>query len=318
MAAQKKSPDVILGTMTFGSQVDEKTAEGMAGMFFDAGHVRLDTAYRYNDGKTEKILGRILKRVPRDKFIIDSKAHPGDGGGLAPRRLAQQLESSLMRLNIDHVDLFYLHAPDSETPLAVTLDACQTLYRQGKFRQLGLSNYPSWQAADAWHVCRANGWILPTVYQGMYNAVTRAIEAELLTALKNYCMRFYAYNPLAGGLLTGKYEEVEKLPDAGRFALLDFYQDRYWKERYFAALENIREAVDGAGLSMAEAALRWICHGSSLSAEDGDGIILGASGIEQLASNINAIRQGANPPEVASAFDDAWAIARPDCPTYFR
>ena len=318
MSEKDLPPEIVLGTMTFGNQVNEKTAERMVGMFLGAGHTRLDTAYRYNDGKTEEMLGRILKGLSRDKFVIDSKAHPGEGGGLHPRQLERQLHLSLERLQTDCIDLFYLHAPDSQTPVAATLEACEKLHRQGKFRNLGLSNYPAWQVADIRHLCQTNGWISPTVYQGMYNAITRGIEPELVPSIRYFGLGFYAYNPLAGGLLTGKYERPDRLPDTGRFALLEFYQDRFWNDLYFDALAQVRDAAGRCGVSMAEAALRWLCYHSPLDAGKGDGIILGASSPEQLDSNLNACRNGAIPEELVAAFDEAWRIAQPRCPRYFR
>src|SRR5690606_26118365 len=103
-------------------------------------------------------------------------------------------------------DIFYLHFPDHKTPLEETLKACQKLYEEGKFKELGLSNYSSWQVSEIYNMCKNNGWVLPTVYQGMYNVITRDVEKELFPCIRYYNMRFYSYNPLAGGLLTERYD----------------------------------------------------------------------------------------------------------------
>ena len=229
-------PALVLGAMTFGDQVDEKTAGRIIDAFLDAGHNMIDTAFAYADGRSEEILGRLLSPAKRQRVSLATKAKPLGDGGLNPAHVRHQLEMSLRRLQTDRVDLFYLHFPDNATPITTTLAECQKLYEEGKFRALGLSNYAAWQVVDIHHLCQRNGWVTPTVYQGMYNAMTRAVESELLPALSATGMVFYAYNPLAGGLLAGKHREIDSYPRQGRFALRENYRDRYWKEGYFEAL----------------------------------------------------------------------------------
>lgn len=109
------------------------------------------------------------------------------------------------------------------------LEACNNLYREGKFRELGLSNFPAWMVVDVWHICHKNGWVLPTVFEGIYNPLTRKAETELNECLNHFGIRFYAYNPMAGGLLTGRYGRYEDAPTDGRFTHRPNYQKRYWK-----------------------------------------------------------------------------------------
>lgn len=312
-----RTPRVILGTMTFGKQVDQKQSARMVEAFLARGHVELDTAYSYVDGKTEEILGQILPAVS-GRLILATKANPWAGGGLNPESVREQLETSLRRLRREAVDIFYLHAPDLNTPISVTLAACQSLFREGKFKELGLSNYAAWQVADICHICRRESWVCPTVYQGMYNAITRDVERELFPALRAFGLRFYAYNPLAGGLLTGKHTDVHVEPAEGRFSGNPMYLERYWKAVYFGAVQRIREACRDAGLAMTAAALRWAMRHSMMRAELGDGCILGASTLVHLEENLTAVEGDALPPEVTRAFDEAWADARPACPKYFR
>ena len=216
------------------------------------------------------------------------------------------------------MDLFYLHSPDNATPLEATLEACARLHAAGRFRRLGLSNYAAWQVADAYHLCRRHGWPLPEVYQGMYNAVTRDVEAELLPCLRHLGMSFYAYNPLAGGLLTGRYLGATEVPSQGRFSEQANYVPRYWQPAYLTAMEGVQAACEAAGIGMAAAALAWMRHHSNLDATAGDAVILGASTLEQLAANLDACRGGALDDTVVQALDAAWESCRPDCPPYFR
>lgn len=318
MKLDRETPAVILGTMNFGKQVDEPTADRMVGMFLEKGHVEIDTAYRYCDGMTEEILGRILPPSRRQKIYLATKVYPEGDGGLRPEQIVKQVGISLKRLKTDYVDLLYLHAPDPKTPVEVTLESCERLFRQGKFRELGLSNYAAWQVVDAWHICKQNGWVMPVVYQGMYNGITRDVERELFPAIRALGIRFYAYNPLAGGFLSGKYKDTQTKPSESRFALTPLYMDRYWKESYFNAGDRIRNACAQSGLAMDDAALRWINHHSFLKTAKRDGLIIAATNLIQFERNLQNCERGPLPREVVEAFDLAWEIARCDCPQYFR
>ncbi|CAM9971771.1 unnamed protein product [Hapterophycus canaliculatus] len=173
--------------------------------FLAAGFDEIDTAILYQDGKTEETLGEI----GMEKFRVAAKANPWykeDASndfftptyGLRPDLLKEQLRKSIQVLGVPSVDLFYLHAPDRNIPIEDTLRAVHELRsEEGLFREWGVSNYTAWETVDIWHICKANGWQTPAVYQGMYNALTREVERELLPALKKLGMRFYAYNPLA-------------------------------------------------------------------------------------------------------------------------
>ncbi len=317
MNSETDVPRIILGTMNFGEQVDEHAAERMLSMFLDRGYREVDTAYRYANGASEEILGRLLTPERRGKVYLATKAHPQGGGGLGPENIVEQVNTSLRRLKTDYVDLLYLHAPDTKIRIEVTLEACERLYKQGKFRELGLSNYASWQVADVWHLCRQNGGVIPSVYQGRYNAITRDVEGELFPAVRHFGIRFYAYNPLAGGLLTGRYHQIGNVPREGRFALKTAYRDRFWKKSYFDALEVIQDASEQAGLPMIQIALSWILHYSFLRGPSGDGVILAASNLKQWESNLAGLR-GELPVNVREALDRAWEKARQDHPAYFR
>uniref|UniRef100_A0A8B9EYE8 Aldo-keto reductase family 7 like (gene/pseudogene) n=1 Tax=Anser cygnoides TaxID=8845 RepID=A0A8B9EYE8_ANSCY len=147
--------------------------------------------------------------VPSPPVEVATKANPWDGKTLKPESVRSQLDESLRRLKRTSVELFYLHAPDHGTPVEETLRACNELHKEGKFKELGLSNYAAWEVAEICTICKYNNWLMPTVYQGMYNATTRQVETELFPCLRHYGLRFYAYNPLAG---TGRSTILKELP----------------------------------------------------------------------------------------------------------
>jgi aflatoxin B1 aldehyde reductase len=314
---QTDVPRIILGAMNFGEQVDEVAADRMLAMFLDRDYKEIDTAYKYNDGASEDILGRILTPQRRSKVYLATKASPLSGGGLGTESIVAQVNTSLRRLKTDYVDLLYLHAPDPKTRIEVTLEACEKLYKEGKFREFGLSNYASWQVADIWHLCTRNGWTIPTLYQGRYNAITRDVESELFPAARKFGIRFYAYNPLSGGLLTGRYSQIGSVPKEGRFALKSQYLERFWRVSYFDAIKVVREASEQAGLSMVQIALRWLMQHSFLKGQSGDGVIIAASNLKQWEYNLNSL-SGELPMKVLEAIDQAWQKARHDCPSYSR
>jgi aflatoxin B1 aldehyde reductase len=308
----------ILGTMTFGDQVDDDTAQTLLESFFAAGNRELDTAYQYCEGRTEEMLGRLLPSLASAKPYIASKVNPWNDEGLQAQQVKQQFDEILRRLGREDIDLLYLHSPDLETPVEQTLEACFALYERGRFRHFGLSNYAAWQVAEVVETCRRHGWMEPRVYQGMYNALTRDVERELFPCLRNYGMCFYAYNPLAGGLLSGKHRALEDDPDSGRFAPDRGYRDRYWKSDYFQVLDELQRACADNGPRPVEVAMNWLCNHSLLDADAGDGIILGVSKIEHLAENMNACGGAPLDPALVDILDRGWQLVKPDCFRYFR
>lgn len=308
---------IVLGTMNFGPQLDLESSRKMVNVFLKTGCVELDTAYVYNGGTTEEYLGSILPDI-QSEYYIATKVHPRITGKLDRETIVMELNESLRRMNRKSVDLLYFHFPDAKTPINEALETIAELHVQGKIKEFGLSNYPAWQVVDIWNKCELMGCIKPTVYQGMYNALCRNVEPELFPAIRSLGMRFYAFNPLAGGLLTGKQLNFEAAPEEGRFSRLKSYRDRYWKHSYFDALNEIKVACDKEGIAMVEAAYRWLTNHSMLSAIEGDGILLGASRIEQMEQNMLAAQKEELPQSILDAMDAAWEIAKPDSPSYFK
>lgn len=223
--------------------------------------------------------------------------------------------------------ILYIHAADRSTPFSETLEALDKLHKAGKFVRLGLSNYTAFEVAEVVMLCRANGWVRPTIYQGMYNAITRGIEAELVPCLRRYGLELVVYNPLAGGLFSGKIKSKDLVPTEGRFSDANGtgcnYRGRYFKDSTFEALRVVEAAVAAhPGLTMIETALRWTRHHSALrvgaAGGAGDGIIVGVSSLEQLGGNLDNLEKGPLPDDVVAALDKAWHIAKADAPNYWH
>lgn len=307
---------LILGTMTFGESVFDPEIEDFINVFLDEGYDELDTAYVYNNGDCERLLGEVMANIHKP-YKIATKVNPRISGKLDADAAYTQINESLQRMNVECVDTVYLHFPDPATPVVSVLSAMADLYKQGKFKELGLSNYPAWMVADVWHICDNNGWVKPTVYEGIYNPLTRKAESELNMALNHFGLRFYAYNPLAGGILTGRYANFEDKPGDGRFTHRPNYQGRYWKKSYFDAVKVLEEATQKHGITIIEATYRWMAYHSMLNGERGDGILIGASKLHHLKQNMASLKAGPLPEDVVTAFETAWQITKENSPEYF-
>ena len=308
----------ILGTMNFGPQVTLDESVEMTEHFMNRGHHEFDTAYVYNSGDSEKFLGEAVKQLTQKRAKVATKVNPRVTGKLDAKSIKEQLLISLERLQCSSIETLYLHFPDPSTPLGVTLKACAELHQQGYFEKLGLSNYPAWEVVHIWHICDKNGWPLPSVYQGLYNGLSRNVESELIPALRGLGMSFYAYNPLAGGILAGKYAGFNTDPSPGRFTHRPNYKQRYWKEEFFNGLQILQDACQNTGVTLVEAALRWLSEHSALDSQKGDGILIGASSLSQLQENLDFIERGPLPSTVIDAFESAWHYSKSQAPPYFR
>ena len=220
--------------------------------------------------------------------------------------------------------LLYLHRPDRGTPFVETLEAIDKLHKAGKFVKFGISNFTAYEVAEVVMTCKYNGWVRPTVYQGMYNVITRNIETELFVACRRYGLDIVIYNPIAGGLFSGKIKSKDIVPESGRFSDVskfsgDAYRKRYFRESTFKALQVIEAAIEKHNLSMIETALRWTVHHSQLKIKDGnDGILIGVSSVEQLENNLDNLEKGPLPEEVVQALDEAWRVSKADSTEYWH
>jgi aryl-alcohol dehydrogenase-like predicted oxidoreductase len=305
------------GTMTFGAQADQATSARMVDQCLEAGVNFFDTANMYNLGRAEIVLGQALGNR-RSQVIVASKVRnrmgeAPDDAGLSRAAIRKALDASLKRLGTDYVDLYYLHAPDYDTPIDETLEAMDEAVRSGKVRYPAISNYAAWQICEILWLSEKKGYQPPKISQPMYNVVARAIEDEYLPFCKRFGISVIPYNPLAGGLLTGK-QSREKGPIEGtRFDKNTLYLGRYWHDDYFAAVEELRTVARDAGKSLVELALQWL-----LGREQVDSVILGASRPEQLAENLRAFESGRLDDATLARCDEVWKRLRGITPKYNR
>jgi aryl-alcohol dehydrogenase-like predicted oxidoreductase len=309
-----KVSEICLGTMTFGYQCDEATSFAIMNKAADHGVYFFDTADVYpvppspeTAGRTEEIVGRWLKGR-RDRYVVATKCRmrvgtgPNDEG-LSRLHILRACEDSLHRLQTDVIDLYQPHSPDPETPPDETLRALDDLVRQGKVRYLGCSNFPAWQVALALGSSQQHGWARYDCVQPRYNLLWREIEAELLTLCRDQGLGVIAYNPLAGGFLTGKYQSVERPHEGTRFALGktgELYRERYWQEAQLAAVQNLERFLKPRGKSLLQAALAWVLGQAGITSA-----IVGASKPEQLDQSLAAAEVQLDAEERA-ACDRVW------------
>jgi aryl-alcohol dehydrogenase-like predicted oxidoreductase len=310
---------LALGTMTFGDTVGADVAATMVGVALEAGVTMIDTANGYAGGATESMLAGLLKGR-RDQVRLATKAgmpHPDAGGRppLSASALRASLEGSLRRLDVERVDLFYLHQPDRATPLEETLATVAELVAEGKVGSLGVSNFAAWQIAEVNHTADRVGAPRPVVAQQLYNLVARRLEEEYFEFAASTGLQTMVYNPLGGGLLSGKHSFGER-PTEGRFGdsrLAQMYTERYWNPQLFAAIDTLGRIADEAGMPLSELALRWL-----LGQERVSSVLLGGSKVSHLRANLAAAAKGPLPEDVVKACADVGVVLRGPMPAYNR
>ena len=329
-ASPSTAVQLYLGTMTFGwkgqtsSPVDQNMADQMVQRFAsnakDDNAVLIDTARIYAGGETEKILGNsLVKGFAGSQVKVGSKAHPRQPGGLSEKGIMNQLETSLEALGVNTLYEYYLHQPDTEHSLLESLTCLDELMKKGIIERVGMSNYAASEMERAFLLCEEHNLSKPSVYQGLYNPLNRLVEDDLLPILKKNNCSFIAYNPLAAGLLTGKHKNNGDDVPAGRFKNNQNYLPRFYTDANFEAVDVIRKSCDIAGISMVEATFKWLLHHSALDGSYKDGILIGASSMIQLESNIKACDEDELLPQnVLDAFDEAWSIMSSDSDEVFK
>src|SRR5262249_34458018 len=293
-----KISEVCLGTMTFGHQCDERASFAIMDKAAEHGVFFFDTADVYpvppspeTAGRTEAIVGKWLEGK-RDRFVLATKCrmkvgHEANDEGLSRRHILKAVENSLRRLRPDYIDLYQPHSPDPDTPLEETLRALDDLVHQGKVRYLGCSNYAAWQLALALGISYRHNLHRISCVQPRYNMIYREIEAELLPLCLDQGIGVIAYNPLAGGFLSGKYKGGEPPPAGTRFTLGktgDLYRERYWEQSQFEAVEHLKKFFQPRGRSLVQVAVAWVLAQPGITSA-----IIGASKPEQLDDSIAAV-----------------------------
>ncbi|TFK72509.1 Aldo/keto reductase [Pluteus cervinus] len=321
---QKSALNVVMGAMTFGEEGKEgarvhdlKDVEAILDEFLSHGFTEVDTARVYASGTSEEYLGKVDWRGKG--LVLETKLFPRDSPtdpiDHSPESLRKHLLRSLKApMRSMSIDMWYLHAPDRSVPYEITMKAVNDLYKDGYFRRFGISNYPAWEVAEIVGICRTNGWIQPTAYQGIYNAIHRSVEPELFPCLRKFGISFYEFNPLAGGFFTGRYTSLEDKPEAGS----RFDPNRGQGQVYFGALVSIRAVAEEHNLTLPEIALRWISHHSLMKREAGDAVLIGASNLEHIKQNLIDLEKGPLPDKVLKALDEAWSKVHSQASQYFR
>ncbi|MDT5039435.1 MAG: hypothetical protein QOE51_420 [Actinoplanes sp.] len=311
---------LCLGTMTFGTESDEKVSHEQLDHFVDAGGTLVDTADVYSAGESETIIGRWFADRPAevtDRVVLATKGRFGPAGdpngtGLSARHLTRALDASLTRLGLDSVDLYQAHAFDPLTPLEETLRTLDGFVRAGKIRYYGFSNFTGWQLTKAVHLARQLGLAAPVTLQPQYSLLVREIEFEIVPAARDAGLGLLPWSPLGGGWLTGKYQRAQRPtgttrlgdnPERGMEAW-----DRRGTERTWDIVEAVQSIAEGRGVPMAEVALSWVTDRPGVTST-----ILGARTVEQLETNLRSAELQLTAAETA-VLDGASDLHAPDYP----
>jgi aryl-alcohol dehydrogenase-like predicted oxidoreductase len=288
---------LVLGTMTFGLQTEEATARSIMDTATAGGIDFLDCADVYPlgggleaVGRTEEIVGRWLAGK-RDRYILATKAVGRMGAsdwdqGASRKHLLEAIDASLRRLKTDYVDLYQLHADDPKTPLDETLEALDSIVRAGKARYIGVSNFLAYRLARALGRADVRRLARFVSVQPRYSLLFRQIERELLPLATEEGLAVIPYNPIAGGMLSGKHTLARAPAEGTRFTLGtagNLYQDRYWHEREFGTVEKFVALAKDAGLSPVTLAVAWVMANPAITAP-----IIGASRPDQLRDSLAA------------------------------
>jgi len=281
---------LCLGTMTFGREADEEMSFAMMDRFIELGGTFIDTADAYSTGGSEEVVGRWMKqRGCRDNVVLATKVYspmgPGpNDGGLSRLHIQQAVEASLRRLQTDVIDLYQIHRWDFDTPVDETMEALNDLVRQGKVRYIGCSNLAAWQLSKYLHVSHMAHWSRFISLQPIYNAISRSIESELLPLCEEQGLGVITYNPLAGGMLTGKYRRGQELPENSRLKELAAYHQRYYTDQALDLVEAFVAAAQERGVTPAQLALAWVLAEPRVTCP-----IIGARNLDQMNDTIQGL-----------------------------
>ena len=299
-----------MGTMTFGREADEETSFKILDRYVELGGTFLDTADQYSFGGSEEIVGRWMKeRGVRNKIILATKVYqqmsplPNDGF-LSRYHIVQAVEASLKRLQTDVIDLYQIHRWDPETPPEETMEALNDLVRQGKVRYIGCSNVKAWHLARFLKTADVNHWSRFVCLQPIYSAINRSIEIEILPLCAEEGLGVMVYNPLAGGMLTGKYRRGQPLPKGARLTELVQYYQRYYTEESLDIVERFVESAQERGLTPPQLALAWILAEPRVTCP-----IVGARNLEQLNDTLGGLEVKLTPEEreaIPSVLPGRW------------
>lgn len=307
---------ICLGTMTFGGQTSAEDSREIIASALDHGINFIDTANIYTKGESEKILGQSLGHRREDVILATKTGGPAgkkpNGSGLSRRQILTSVEDSLKRLNTDYIDILYLHFPDKLTSPEEYIDTVTTLIRDGKIRYWGISNFSTWQCCELIHLAKDMGAIRPVVTENVYSAINRGIEDELVPFLTKYNIGLTVFNPLAGGLLTGKHNR-DHYTEGTRFALEKGYAMRYWNDRNFDAIDELKEVAAENGMTMVELSYKWLMSKPWVTS-----ILCGVSKLSQLEENVTYSTETPLSPEIIAKCDSVWPMIHGNYFNYHR
>ena len=304
---------LCLGTMTFGLQCDEAQSHAILNKAAEGGIDFLDTADVYplgggraTVGRTEEIVGGWLKGK-RQNYVVATKCFGQTGPkpwdqGMSRKHILEAIDASLKRLGTDYVDLYQLHGVDPATPVDEALEALDMVVKAGKARYIGVSNWPAFRIARALGRSEINRYARIDSVQPRYNLLFRTFERDLLPLCEEEGIAVIPYNPLAGGMLTGKHDRTAAPPEGSRFSLGNAgprYQERYWHDREFDTVDALRGLSNEAGMSMATMAMCWVLSNPAITAP-----IVGASRPDQLADSLAAAEKGPLPADLKAKLDE--------------
>lgn len=304
---------LILGTMTFGAQVNEHDAATMVRRARDVGIKMFDSANAYNAGASEEILGRVVKPF-RKQVQIATKIGMSkvDKFPLSSDSVRQAVDASLKRLGTDYVDILYLHTPDPNTPFDETLSTLHEIVQSGRAIHVAQSNHAAWQVTRFHCLSERHGWPRMRISQQMHNLLARRVEGDFQACARHLGLLNIAYNPLAGGLLTGKHARGSQPQPGTRFSQ-EHYRTRYWNDQQFVAVERLGQIARAEGVTLLELAFRWL-----LSNPITDCVLLGASSLQQLEANLAAAAGEHLSAEALRGIDEVWSDLRGVAPNYYR
>lgn len=262
-----KVSELCLGAMMFGGRTDEEVACRITDKAFEQGVNFIDTANSYNDGESERMVGRVIA-ARRDQWVLATKfanhdpdGHGPNNSGASRKNIMQSIDASLRRLNTDYIDLYYLHREDHATPMEETVQALGDLVRAGKVRYFGLSNHPSWKLAEFSRTADALGISRPAASQPLYNLVNRQPEVEHLPAAEYFGMGVVSYSPLARGVLTAKYDPTQAPAEGTRAGNKDLrMQQTEWRPESLHLAQEIKRHAEARGITAGQFALAWVLN----------------------------------------------------------
>lgn len=311
-----KVSKLCLGTMNFGEETNLATATKIVNSARDAGINFIDTADGYTGGKSETMVGQLLKK-DRSDWILATKVGSGQGTpkrkkGLSRKWMMEAIDHSLQRLQTDRVDIYYMHHVDWETPLEESIVAMRDLIAAGKVLHWGFSNHRPWQIGEVVRICDATGTPHPVICQPYYNAMNRMPENDLLPACEYYGIGVVPYSPLARGVLTGKYEPGKKPPKNTRAGRGDtrMMQTEFRKESLVAA-QKIAKHAKKQGTTPIAFALNWVLNNTLISS-----VIAGPRTVAHWEGYLDALDYDFTAKDEAF-LDKLVAAGHPSSPGYF-